>query len=405
MVGMCTAYFLAAAGHEVAVIERCASVAEEASFGNAGILGPACVAPWAMPGMPRKIFSSLFNSAAPAVLRPQASRALWSWLRKWLSECDVQRYRVNRERMQRVAGYSQHLLHELLERHQLDCEKTDGVLQLFRSAREIALSAPAREILAEHGVAHEMVDAGAARRIEPALSAAAPLAGGLYLPNDEAGNCALFTKQLRQVAQSIGVQFHFQVGVDALLQDGDRIGLRIGDEVVRADAVVLAAGADSAPLLRPLGIRVPLYPVKGYSITLPIRNFDAAPVAALIDDSSQVAITRMDNRVRVAGISELGSRKPGGSEPVLRMLAKVGDDWFPGAASYQAGTLWCGTRPMLPDGPPLLGATHIKNLFLNIGHGSCGWAMAAGSGKILADLISQRAPEIDLDGLTMARYG
>ncbi len=389
----------------MAVIERRASVAEEASFGNAGIIAPSRVAPWAMPGMPAKILSFLFKPETPVIMRPHADRALWRWIRKWLSECHAQRYLLNTERMQRVAFYSQQILRELVAQHLLEYENANGVLQLFRTEKDIALSAPLRTFLAENGLPHELLDATAARRIEPALSSDTRLAGALHLPNDESGNCPLFAKQLRQVAQTMGVQFHFLASVEAIRQDGDHIALRIGDETVSADAVVLAAGADSARLLRPLGIAIPLYPVTGYSITLPIRNFDAAPAAALIDETYQVAITRMDNRMRIAGIAELGACHPSASERALRTLFKIGNDWFPGAASYQAAPLWRGVRPMLPDGAPLLGATRYKNLYVNIGHGSAGWAMAAGSGKILADLISRRTPEIDLDGLTLARYG
>lgn len=404
MIGICSAYFLAVAGHEVAVIERRASVAEEASFGNAGIIAPGNVAPWASPGMPARILSSLFKPQALS-FRLGGNRALWRWLRKCLPECEAERYLRNRERMQRLASYSQRILHDLLGLHQLEYENTSGVLQLFRTAQDLELNAPTRALLAEQNIAHQLLDAAAARRMEPALAPDAPLAGALHLPDGEAGNCPLFAKQLRQVAQSMGVQFHFQVNVDAIVQQGERIGLRIGDEVLDADAVVLAAGADSAPLLRPLGVEVPLYPVKGYSITVPIKNFDAAPLAALLDDTYQAAITRIGNRIRIAGLAELGASHPGGAERALRMLSKLGDDWFPGAASYQAATLWGGVYPMLPDGAPLLGATRIRNLFVNIGHGAAGWAMAAGSGKILADLMSRQPPEIDLDGLTLARYG
>lgn len=405
VVGICTAYFLAAAGHQVAVIERRTSVAEGASFGHPGIIAPGCVAPWASPDLPTRILSSPFAAETSTIFRPHASRALWHWLRQWRPECDPQRILINRERMQRLAFYSQGILHEIVEQHRLEYENTNGVLQLFRTEKDIVRNAPLRTLLAENDVLHELVDAATARQIEPALAPETPLAGALYLPDGEAGNCALLTKQLRQVAQALGVQFHFPATVDAIQAGADGIALRIGGETVSADAVVLAAGADSAQLLHPLGIAVPLHPVSGYSITLPLRNFDAAPTAALIDASSQVAITRMGNRIRIAGISDLGAQQPGTAERALRILTKAGTDWFPGAASYPAATLWRGARPMLADGAPLLGATRIKNLYLNIGHGDSGWAMAAGSGKILADVISQRAPDIDLDGLTLARYG
>lgn len=405
VIGICTAYFLAAAGHEVAVIERRGNVAEEASFGNAGVIAAAASGPLAMPGMPKKILSFLLRPEAPVLLHPHASRALWHWARQWMSECELERYLRNKTRMQRVALYSQGILHDMAQQHQLDYEKTTGLMQLFRTEKELAMSAPARTLLAENNVRHRLLDAAAAREIEPALASATALAGALYLPNDEAGNCPLFVKQLRQILQAAGVRFHFGSTVEALVPDGSRIALRVGDDTLRADAVVLAAGADSTNLLRPLGIDIPIYPVRGYSLTLPIKDFDAAPQAALVDETYKVAVTRIGARVRIAGMAELGRHKPKASERALQTLFKVGNDWFPGAAHYRSGTLWQGVSPMLPDGAPLLGRTPIKNLFINIGHGTDGWAMAAGSGKIVADLISQRTPEIDLDGLTLARYG
>ncbi|HYD80005.1 MAG TPA: D-amino acid dehydrogenase [Paucimonas sp.] len=405
VVGVCTAYFLAAAGHETVVVEQRNNVAEQASFGNAGVIAPGYATPWAAPGMPRKILSYLFKSESPVRLRPTMDRALWRWIRQWLSECELDRYRINKERMQRVAFYSRDILHQLRDHYQLEYEQTQGYLQLFRGERDLLLAEPALALLAEHEIPHRLVDAAAARAIEPALSQTTGLAGALHLPNDEAGNCPLFAKQMRYLAQSLGAEFHFGTTVSAIRRDGGRIGLQIGDRSFESDAVVVAAGVDSAALLESLGIRIPLYPVKGYSATAPIKNFDEAPIAALMDESYKVAITRLGNRIRIAGTAELGTRDLALRDAALRTLIKVGDDWFPLAANYRAANFWCGARPMLPDGAPLLGATPLKNIFINIGHGSTGWAMAAGSGKIVADIVSGRTPDIDMDGLTLSRYG
>jgi D-amino-acid dehydrogenase len=405
VIGVCTAYFLAEAGHEVVVIERHGNVAEQASFGNAGIIAPGYVTPWAAPGMPKKILSYLFKSEAPVLFKPSMDRALWRWIRMWLSECELERYRINKERMQRVALYSREILHQLREHYQLDYEQTQGCLQLFRTESDLRMAEPALALLAENDISHRIVDADAARAIEPALANGTPLAGGLHLPQDESGNCPLFTKQLKYIAQSIGVEFYFNSEVTGMQREDNRVALRIDAKQFYADAVVLAAGVDSAQLLKMLGIRIPMYPVKGYSATAPIKNFDEAPLAALMDESYKVAITRMGSRIRIAGTAELGSRDLELREAALRTLIKVGTDWFPHAANYHTANFWCGTRPMLPDGAPLLGPTPIRNVFLNIGHGSTGWAMAAGSGKLLADIMSGRVPEIDMDGLTLSRYG
>lgn len=405
VVGVCTAYFLAEAGHDVVVIERNQNVAQEASFANAGIVAPGYIAPWAAPGMPRKILSTLFKSEAAVTIRPSVERALWRWARKWLSECELERYRINKTRMQRIALYSSDLLRLLREHYQIDYEQTQGVLQLFRTERDLKLAEPSISVLTENGVPHEMLDLEGARKVEPALAENAQFAGALYLPQDETGNCPLFAKRLKHIASAIGVQFHFTSTVQAIEPESRGVALQIDDRRFFADAIVVAAGADSQRLLKPLGIRLPMYPVKGYTATASIKNFDCAPRSAVLDEAYKVAVTRLGDRIRVAGTAELGSRDKELRDRALRTLVKVASDWFPGAASYTSANFWCGARPMLPDGSPLLGATPLRNVYLNIGHGSSGWAMAAGSGKILADLISGRVPDIDMDGLTMARYG
>lgn len=405
VVGVCTAYFLAAAGHDVVVIERHQNVGQEASFGNSGIVAPGYATPWAAPGMPRKILSYLFRSEAPVSLRPTLDRHMWRWIRRWLSECELERYRINRTRMQRIAFYSRDILRELREYHQIDYEQTQGVLQLFRADKDVRMAAPALALLAENEVPHQVLDADGARAIEPSLSTHTALAGAVYLPQDEAGNCPLFAKRLKQIASALGVQFHLGHTVRAIETETHGVALHIDDSRFSADAVVVAAGAESARLLKPLGISLPLYPVKGYSATATIKNFEHAPQASLVDEAFNVAITRLGGRIRIAGTAELGADASELHERALRTLIKVGSDWFPDAANYVKASFWRGARPMLPDGTPLLGATPVRNVYVNIGHGSTGWAMAAGSGKVVADIVSGTAPEIDIDGLTMARYG
>ena len=355
--------------------------------------------------MPRKILSHLLRAETPVILRPTLNRATLRWIRRWLSECDLERYRINRTRMQRLAVYSQQVLQGLRDYHQLDYQQTQGVLQLFRSERERRMAEPALTLLAENGIAHRLVEPDEARRIEPGLAPDAALAGALYLPQDEAGNCPLFAKQLRRVASSMGVHFSFASMVQAIEPVAGGMMLHIDDNKFPADAVVVAAGMDSARLLKPLGIAIPLHPVIGYSATAAIRDFDRAPQSAVLDDAYKVAVTRMGSRIRVAGMAEIGASSSEMHERATRTLIKVGSDWFPHAANYMKANLWWGVRPMLPDGPPLLGATPVRNLYLNIGHGSAGWAAAAGAGLLLADIVSGHTPEIDMDGLTLARYG
>ena len=405
IIGVCTAYFLRRAGFDVTVLERRSGVAQEASFANAGVMAPGYVGPWASPGMPKKVLSYLLRPEAPVVFRPSFDPALWRWLRRWLRECDLERYRRNRARMQRLAFYSQAELKALRAVHTLEYEQATGYLQLFRTERELDAAAPMRALLGELGVRHALLDSVQCRVLEPALYPATPLAGGVHLPDDETGNCAYFAHQLKDIAVRDGVDFRFGLevrGLDMALGRVDALQTSAGP--LRADTYVFASGVDSAALLQRVGIRLPLLPIKGYSATAAITAFEHAPFLSVMDETYKVAITRMGNRMRVAGTAELGTRGTELRDSALRTLFKVASDWFPYAAGYRQGKFWVGARPMLPDGPPVLGRTPIGNLYVNVGHGSSGWVMAAGSARIVADVIAGREPAIDLEGLTLDRY-
>jgi len=405
IIGVCTAYYLRRAGMDVTVVERRPGVAQETSFANAGVMAPSYVAPWAQPGMPGKVAAYLFRSEAPVVFRPAADLALWRWVGRWLRECSPERFARNKERMQRLAFYSQAQLRALRTLHALDYEQTAGYLQLFRTEQEVERSATTRRMLTELGVPHRLLDPDQARAVESALHPVTPLAGALHLPEDETGNCAFFAHQLKDIAVRDGVAFRFGVSAQAFGMALGRVEcLRTDAGELRGDAYVVAGGADSLALLRPLGIRLPLMPVKGYSATAPITALERAPMTSVMDETYKVAITRMGNRLRIAGTAELGTRGMKLRDSALSTLMKVASDWFPAAAAYRSAQFWVGARPMLPDGPPVLGSGPVPNLFLNTGHGSTGWVMACGSGKVLADLVAGRAAEIDLDGLTVDRY-
>ena len=406
--GVCTAYFLAQAGHEVVVIERQSNVAEGASFGSAGALSPVHALPWAAPGMPKKLLSMLLKRDAPLLIEPRVNRALWQWARRWIAECEVDRYRINAERSYRIAAYSSDVVDALRQQHGFEYERTQGYLQLYRTSHERELAAPLQAFLAERGVAHRLLEPEDVYAVEPALRRAAVLAGGLHLPQDEAGNCPLFCKQLRGAAQSLGVNFHFGSEVTAIEPGATAAAglfLRIGEDRFGVDAVVVAAGEGSHALLAPLGLKLPFFPVRRYAATAAIRNFDDAPLASLADSSYSVAITRMGTRMRLAGTAQVGARTTDLRPAAIATLLKVAQEWFPDAANYNAATQWSGIVPALPDGAPLLGPTPVANLYLNIGHGANSWAMAPGCARVVADLLSGRATDIDTDGLTMSRYG
>ena len=405
IIGVCTAYYLRRDGHDVTVVERRSGVAQETSFANAGVMAPSYVAPWAQPGMPGKVLAYLFKAEAPIVFRPSLDPALWRWIARWLGECRLECFTRNKERMQRLAFYSQSELRTLRELHQLDYEQATGYLQLFRSEREVERSTVTREMLTKLGVAHALLTPEQAHTLEPSLHAPTPLAGALHLPDDETGNCAFFAQQLKDIGIRDGVDFRFGVTARALVLKGQRITrLRTDGNDMTADAFVVAGGIDSMALLRPLRIRLPMQPVKGYSATAAITAFEHAPYISVMDETYKVAITRMGKWLRIAGTAELGTRGMQLRDSALRTLMKVAQDWFPYAASYAKSRFWIGARPMLPDGPPVLGKTPIANLYVNTGHGSTGWVMSCGSARVVADVIAGRAPAIDLDGLTLDRY-
>ena len=426
IVGTCTAWYLGQHGFEVTVFERRDAVARETSWGNAGVVAPAYVMPWAAPGMPRKVLSYLFAAEAPVLFRPVASAALARWLAAWLGQCTLERYRLNKSRMQRLAFYSRDQLHSLRATLHIDDGMRQGYLQLMRSQQDLAMAAPAIAMLQEAGVPHRLLDAAACRQMEPALSVHTPLAGALHLPQDESASCPAFAQGLADAAIKVGVRFAFGHTVTRIrVEDGRATSLEIerapgerapGDPaqaatarqarseraehlLQRFDAVVVAGAVDSLPLLAEHRIRLPIWPVKGYSTSLPLPDPALGPRQAMIDEAYKVAITPLPGQIRLAGTAEIGSPRLVPRDAALRTLVKVGRDWFPTAADWASASCWVGARPMTPDGPALLGATPVGGLFINMGHGSTGWAMACGAGKVVADLVAGLRPEIDLDGL------
>ena len=408
---MTTAYELAADGHQVTVFERRGAVAEETSFANAGVIAPGAVTPWAAPGMPAKVARYLFSRHAPVRLCLPLTSADLGWMWKWWRACKLETYLANRARMQRLAFYSRERLHHLTEELKLDYDHSIGYMVLLRSQRDNQLAQPGLQVLRDAGVAFREIDALEARRLEPALNPDTPFLGAVHLPDDEVGNCRQFALQLKSEAQRLGVSFEFNSLV-APLDPAEPANLRIRTEnnaprQQRFDAVVVCGGLDSTVLLRPLGLKLPLAAVHGYSISAPIREPLNAPRSALMDERYKVAISRLGNRVRVAGSAEIGGSPSVKRAAAIQTLYKVLHDWFPGAAQIRntGATVqeWKGARPMLPDGPPVLGATGIPGVWLNLGHGSSGWALSCGSARAVADLMGGRVPGVDIEGLGVER--
>lgn len=405
IIGVTTAWELASDGHDVSVFERRGAAAEESSFANAGVVAPGYVTPWAGPGMRGKVLRSLMSTHGAIKLRWPLSARDIRWMADWQRACKLETYLANRTRMQRLAFYSRTRLHTITEACELDYERSDGYLVLLRSKREKKMVQPGLEVLRSAGSTFREMDADEARKIEPALNTDTPLAGAIHLPDDEVANCRQFALLLKWEAEALGAKFYFNCELASLRRAAPtEVSLASGSEAHRFDAVVVCAGVDSARFIEPLGLRIPLAPVYGHSISANIREPLNAPRSAVMDERYKVAISRLGLRVRVAGSAEVGG-SPGTLNPAsLQTLYKVLQDWFPGAATLQSGVQqWKGARPMLPDGPPIIGPSGIPGVWLNLGHGSSGWALSCGSARVMADLIAGRDAGIDLEGLGVER--
>ncbi|MBN3003650.1 D-amino acid dehydrogenase [Chromobacterium alkanivorans] len=407
VLGVSTAWYLAKAGCEVTVLERQEGVALETSFGNAGQISPGYSTPWAAPGIPLKAAKWLFQRHAPLAVKPDGSLYQLQWIAKMLANCNEDAYAVNKSRMMRLAEYSRDKMKELRAETGIGYEaRQGGTLQLFRSQAQVDGVSKDIAVLKECGVDFKVLDRDGCAEVEPALAGVKhKLSGGLQLPNDETGDCNLFTARLAEMARAKGVEFRFGVSVDGIESDGKRItGIRVGDDLLRADHYVVAMGSFSRDMVKSLGIDIPVYPVKGYSLTVPITNPAGAPVSTVLDETYKVAITRFDDRIRVGGMAELSGYDLSLNPRRRETLEMVVGDLYPNGGDIPAASFWTGLRPMTPDGTPIVGGTRFANLSLNTGHGTLGWTMGAGSGKVLADIITGAKPEISLDGLSMQRY-
>ncbi|MFP0655173.1 D-amino acid dehydrogenase [Acinetobacter baumannii] len=406
VIGVASAYYLARQGAEVTVLDRQSGPAEETSFGNAGQISPGYSTPWAAPGIPFKAVKWMFQHHAPLAINLDGSMWQLQWMAQMLKNCNPQSYAVNKERMMRVAEYSRDCLRELRKDTGIHYEnRAKGTLQLFR--KEAQMEAVQRDIsvLEECGVSYELLNGNELGRVEPALANAQDkLVGGLHLPNDETGDCYLFTNALAQIAKELGVNFQFNQNVEKLIVEGDQIkGVQVNGKVLTADRYVLAFGSYSRDFLKPLDLQLPVYPVKGYSLTIPIVDPAFAPQSTVLDETYKIAITRFDQRIRVGGMAELSGFNLGLNEDRRATLQMVTQDLFPGGDMEQA-SFWTGLRPMTPDSTPIIGATRFKNLFLNTGHGTLGWTMACGSGKLISDIVLNHKTDISTNGLSIQRY-
>ncbi|GHG96180.1 D-amino acid dehydrogenase [Pseudodonghicola xiamenensis] len=407
VVGVTSAWYLAKAGHEVTVLDRQPGPALETSFANAGEISPGYASPWAAPGIPQKAVKWMFMKHAPLIIRPMADATTWRWMMEMLRNCTSARYAVNKGRMVRLAEYSRDCLIALREETGIAYDnRSQGTLEVFRNQKQLDAIGKDVEVLKADGVPYEILDAKGCAAVEPALARVqGKLVGGLRLPHDETGDCFKFTNALREKAEALGVDFRFGTDIRALRMEAGRVaGVDTAQGLVVADHYVLALGSYSPAMLKPLGLRAPIYPVKGYSLTVPIKDYDRAPVSTVMDEAYKVAITRLGDRIRIGGMAEIAGFSTD-LPPARRATLELSvEDLFGGAGDQTQATFWSGLRPMTPDSTPIIGGTKFDNLSLNTGHGTLGWTMACGSARVLADMISRNQPEIRTDDLAISRY-
>ena len=408
IIGTTSAYYLAKQGHEVTVIDRQSSAGMETSFANAGQISPGYAAPWAAPGIPLKAVKWMLSEHSPLVVNPKPDWEKIKFIGRMLLNCTQRRYSINKSRMLRLAEYSRQSLNVLRDELGLNFDdEKKGTLQVFRTQQQLDAAKKDIAILDEYHVPYELLDAEQCIQVEPGLSSVQhKIKGGLRLVLDQTGDCYKLTDQLVEQCRNLGVKFVFDTDIHSLNASNGKITSVVtskGEYV--ADQYVMALGSYSTELLKQVGIKSPVYPVKGYSITLPVIDNDVAPVSTIMDETYKVAITRLGNRIRVAGTAELNGYDLSLSQKSRETIQHVVKDLFPEGVDLSEDNFWTGLRPMTPDGTPIIGKTVISNLFLNTGHGTLGWTMSFGSAKLLSDIISGVQPAIEYEDFSINRYG
>ena len=399
IIGVTSAWYLANAGHEVTVVERQAGPGLETSFANGGQISVCHAEPWANPAALSKIVRWLGREDAPLLWRFRLDPRQWAWGVRFLAQCGAGRTRRNIEALVALGLHSRQCLRELRAALGLKYDHLEkGILHFYTDAREFEHAIPQAELMTRLGCPRKVVSSAECQVIEPALAAiASQIVGGTYTPDDESGDAHLFSQALAARCREAGVLFRYGTTVRDLVREGDRIScVRTGDgETIRADAYVVALGSYTPLLLAPLGVSLPIYPAKGYSITIPLADDALAPTVSLTDDGYKLVYTRLGQRLRVAGTAEFCGYdtrlNPARIEALKVRVRQVLPQVIPAGDIEE----WAGLRPATPGNVPLIGATSCRNLFLNAGHGTLGWTLACGSGQLLADLVEGRPPRVD----------
>ena len=407
LLGVTSAYYLNQLGHDVTVIDRQATPGAETSFANGGQISVSHAEPWANPGAPLKLLQWLGREDAPLLFRLRADMRQWLWGLQFLRECTPARTRHNIEQIVRLGTYSRDTLQALRRDLGLDYdERTQGILHFYTTQKEFdAAQAPAEQMRAL-GCDRQVISADEAVRLEPALRHIRPtLAGATYTSEDESGDANKFTRALAQRSEAVGVKFLMGHTITALREVGGRIDhVEATDgegrfQRIRGDAVVLAMGSVSPLLAQPLGIHLPIYPAKGYSVTMPVKDASMAHQVSLTDDEYKLVFSRYTSsdgdRLRIAGTAEFNGYDRNLNEVRCQAIVRRVEQLFPGAGDASQAQFWTGLRPATPSNVPLIGKTKLPNLFLNTGHGTLGWTHACGSGKSVARIVSGLSPEVD----------
>lgn len=409
VVGATTAYFLTRDGHAVTVVDRQSAPGQETSFANAAQISACAAKPLAGPGIPWQSFKWMFQKDSPLLLKPfRWDPALWTWGMRFLANCTAGRARTNIERSFRVALYSRTVLQSLRQFTNIQYDQVlQGILHIYRTQDEFIAGQANAAVLKSLGLTQDILTPAECVKLEPALDHAArdKLVGGLFSAGDESGDARKFTAEIARLAEAQGAIFRFGETVERMDHDAHRVTRIMTDKgEYTPDAIVMALGSFSPLLARDLDLALPVYPSKGYSITVDIEKPKAAPTVSITDASRYMVFSRLGTRLRVAGTVELSGLNTYLDPVRVAPLIANARELFPDASRYEDVNPWCGLRPSTPDSVPIIGPTKYQNFFVNTGHGMLGWTMACGSGRVIADLISGRSPEIDLSGLTLDRY-
>ncbi len=404
VIGTSSAWYLAKLGHDVVVIDRQSGAGMETSFANGAQVSVSQSEPWAAPSAPLKVLKWLFKEDAPLLFRPQFDWHQLSWGLEFLVECLPSRYRFNIQQMVNLGLYSRESLQALRAETGIEYDHaTRGILQFYTEESDYAGAAEACAMLSKFGIQRNVVSRDEAIVIEPALrSLGTRLKGASYAVSDESGDAFKYTQNLAKLCESAGVKFMYDTAIEAIRTDGNRISSvavkrkdAISYDAMSADAYVVCLGAFSTPVLRTIGISIPVYPAKGYSATLETAGFGGAPQVSLTDEAMKIVFTRIGDRLRIAGTAEMAGYSTDINMVRCEALVKRARDLFPNAADYDHPQYWTGLRPSTPSNRPIIGRAHYNNLFLNTGHGTLGWTEGPGSGRALADLVSGKVPEVD----------